>query len=90
MKPFLTTLILVLGAWVADGRCDLTGRWSCDDGGIYYLRQIGEEIHWYGEAAAASPQWANVFSGRIVDDRITGDWADVPKGDSRGSGKASG
>jgi len=66
---------------------DLTGRWSCNDGGTYYLRQIDNALHWYGEAGAdRQPSWANVFSGSIHDGRIIGQWADVPKGRSSGAG----
>ncbi len=65
---------------------DLTGRWSCNDGGTYYLRQTGSRVHWYGEAADAQPAWSNVFSGRIYETRIKGNWADVPKGRTKGSG----
>ena len=86
MKAFLATLIGVLGAWVASGWCGLTGPWTGDDGGTYYLRQIGEQVYWYGEATATSPTWANVFSGRIEGNRIEGSWAGVPKGNTRGVG----
>lgn len=65
---------------------DLTGRWSCNDGGTYYLRQAGSQVHWYGEAADAQPAWSTVFSGRIHQGRIKGNWADVPKGRTAGSG----
>ena len=65
---------------------DLTGKWSCNDGGSYYLRQTGSTIVWYGESAADRPAWANVFSGRIHRDRIDGRLVDVPKGRSSGSG----
>jgi len=66
---------------------DLTGRWSCNDGGTYYLRQTGEQVYWYGEAADVRPAWSNVFSGRINDGHITGIWTDVPKGRTAASGR---
>ena len=65
---------------------DLSGRWSGNDGGTYYLRQTGSHVHWYGEAADAQPAWSNVFSGRIHGTRIKGNWTDVPKGRTRGAG----
>jgi hypothetical protein len=77
----LTGLLLTGNAWG-----NLTGKWSCNDGGSYYLRQTGSSIVWYGESAADRPEWANVFSGRIYQGRITGSWADVPKGRSTGAG----
>ena len=63
---------------------DLTGVWGCDDGGHYYIRQIGNTIWWYGENDANSPSFSNVFYGTIMEYSpsyvITGNWADVPKG----------
>ncbi|MCB2146713.1 MAG: hypothetical protein KQI81_09585 [Deltaproteobacteria bacterium] len=78
---FLLITLLAPLAWA-----DLTGRWSCNDGGTYYLRQTGSQVHWYGEAADAQPAWSNVFSGRIHGTRITGNWTDVPKGRTKGAG----
>lgn len=66
---------------------DLTGMWRCDDGGRYYLRQIGRTLYWYGELKMANPQWSNVFDGRIKGKMIRGDWADVPKGKATGHGQ---
>lgn len=65
---------------------DLTGRWSCNDGGTYYLRQTGEQVHWYGEAANVRPAWSNIFSGRVHEGHIKGRWTDVPKGRTAASG----
>jgi hypothetical protein len=59
---------------------DLTGKWSCDDGGTYYLRQIGNNVYWYGERDADNPAWTNVFVGQMQADQVSGNWADVPKG----------
>jgi hypothetical protein len=70
-------------------QADLTGRWSCNDGGTYYLRQENSQLYWYGEAAGSHPAWANVFSGHVADDRIEGRWIDVPKGRTAGSGRLS-
>lgn len=55
-------------------------------GGKYYLRQIGNEILWYGEEDAVSPNWSNVAHGTISGNTITVKWADVPKGSIRQSG----
>ncbi len=81
---FVVLMILPLAV-----QADLTGTWQANDGGIYYLRQTGEELHWYGEQNATEPRWANVFHGRIRGERINGDWLDVPKGKTLGSGKLS-
>jgi hypothetical protein len=66
---------------------DLTGKWSCDDDGTYYLRQIGSTIYWYGERTATSPQWSNVFVGQIQGNVVSGSWADVPKGQASANGE---
>jgi len=73
--------VLLTAAWG-----DLSGRWSGNDGGTYYLRQTNGTVHWYGEATKAQPAWSNVFSGRIYGNRIKGSWADVPKGRTMGAG----
>jgi hypothetical protein len=63
----------------------LTGVWSCNDGGTYYIKQIGDIIWWYGESAHPVV-WSNVARGTISGRTITLEWADVPKGKSGGSG----
>ncbi|BBO78005.1 hypothetical protein DSCW_54220 [Desulfosarcina widdelii] len=88
MKVTLLTAIVLAAIPIATAWANLTGSWSCNDGGTYYLRQIGRELHWYGEADySGQPAWANVFSGSILDGRITGKWAAVPKGRSSGAGQ---
>lgn len=59
---------------------DLTGRWNCNDGGQYYVRQLGKEVFWYGEKSANNPSWSNVASGYVDGNSIILRWADVPKG----------
>ena len=66
---------------------DLTGKWSCDDKGMYYVRQLGNMVYWYGEKAWTDPDWSNVFVGYINNDVVTGNWADVPKGKNELSGE---
>src|SRR5947208_10628874 len=34
-------LVFAAAGPAAPHKSDLTGRWSCDDGGTYYLRQVG-------------------------------------------------
>jgi hypothetical protein len=59
---------------------DLTGVWSCDDGGTYYIRQSGDSIWWFGEPSTNPDGWSNVASGTIKDSTINLVWSDVPKG----------
>ena len=87
VKALLYAVFIFAALPVSAARADLTGRWSGNDGGTYYLRQTGSTLHWYGEAGTGrQPVWAHVFSGRIADGRINGRWTDVPKGRSSGSG----
>ncbi|HQF17236.1 MAG: PA14 domain protein [Methanosaeta sp. PtaB.Bin039] len=65
---------------------DLTGVWSCDDGGTYYLRQMGYIVWWAGEGSASEPKWANVARGILSNCVLTLEYYDVPKGDATGFG----
>lgn len=55
-------------------------------GGKYYIRQLGNDILWYGEEDAVTPSWSNVAHGIINGDQIIVKWADVPKGSIMQSG----
>lgn len=89
VKPVYTATLVLLGSCLlaAAVQADLTGRWTCNDGGTYYLRQSGDRVYWFGEAAGSRPAWANVFNGLIAGGRINGEWVDVPKGGAEGSGR---
>ena len=67
----------------------LTGRWSANDGGTYYLRQVGSELWWYGQSGDGGQSWSNVYQGTIQGEQITGSWADVPHGRIQSSGVMS-
>ena len=67
-------------------RVNLNGRWRSNDGGTYYLKQIGNELWWYGESRDRGATWSNVFHGYIGRTEVAGKWADVPKGRVRQSG----
>lgn len=86
LNAILLMAILFAATPISTVWANLTGRWSCNDGGTYYLRQIGKELYWCGEAGFGGQLWANVFSGSIRDGRIIGKWADVPKGQSSEAG----
>jgi SdrD B-like domain len=73
------------------GTPDLSGTYSADDGGIYYVQQSGSVLWWAGMSLDTKPtpdlQWhrglvyTNVFRGTINNDNtITGQWADVSRG----------
>lgn len=87
MQRILVTLLLALITATAAVAADLTGTWKGDDGGTYYLRQVGNQLFWYGERSTANPAWSNVFTGRVQGDRVRGEWADVPKGRTMNEGR---
>jgi hypothetical protein len=67
----------------------LTGMWRADDGGTYYLRQIGNILWWNGMSGGNDGfTFNNVFRGTITSstNTITGEWADVPRGTVMGYG----
>jgi hypothetical protein len=61
---------------------DLTGVWNCNDGGKYYIQQVGTVLWWLGELQTTDPKWCNVAKGTINTNAntILLDWSDVPKG----------
>jgi hypothetical protein len=65
----------------------LTGVWNCNDGGVYFVRQVGNQIWWYGQSSDGGTTWSNVFQGTLRDNKVIGSWADVPKGGNRGYGE---
>ena len=68
----------------------LTGEWRSNDGGTYYLRQIGDTLWWNGMSGGNDGRtYNNVFKGTItyVNNTIVGEWADVPRGTNMNAGK---
>jgi hypothetical protein len=59
---------------------DLTGIWQCNDGGTYFLRQVGGDLWWYGRDGGGGDNWTNVFHGQIQGFEVIGYWADIPVG----------
>jgi hypothetical protein len=72
--------------WDGSSAIDLTGTWSVDDDGVYYLRQLGDQVWWLGMSGLRRPlvsrgsDWTNVYLGTLSGDTITGTYADVPQG----------
>ena len=70
----------------------LTGVWQANDGGTYYLRQIGNVLWWNGMSDGNDGRtFNNVFRGTITSTTgtIIGEWADVPRGTIMGYGTLS-
>lgn len=59
---------------------DLNGVWRANDGGTYYVRQIGRNVWWVGMSSDDGRTWTNVYKGVRSGNTITGQWADVPRG----------
>lgn len=72
--------------WDGSSAIDLTGTWAGDDQGVYYLRQIGDQVWWLGMSglgqafAERGTDWTNVYLGTLSGDTVTGTYADVPQG----------
>jgi hypothetical protein len=73
----------------ASAQTNLTGTWIADDNGVYYLRQIGNTVWWVGlstEYPAGTTDlhkgilFTDVFQGTLSGNTLTGNFADVPKG----------
>jgi S-formylglutathione hydrolase FrmB len=70
----------------------LTGTWAGDDGGVYYIRQVGDEVWWTGMSGREGPSrdvgrdYANVGHGTLTGDTIRLQFADVPRGNVWGQG----
>jgi len=73
---------------------DLTGAWAGDDTGVYYIRQVGDCVWWFGtelrdikRGVTGQRGFANVAAGRVDGNEIVVEWADVPMGNiSNGGG----
>ena len=71
---------------------DLTGAWAGDDGGIYYLVQLGSVVWWNGmsgrdrKPVELGRDWNNVARGVINGLRIDAEGSDVPRGGAISSG----
>jgi hypothetical protein len=63
---------------------NLTGVWNCNDGGTYYVRNLGPEVWWFGHGVHPHQSFANVAYGRVEGEGDTRllrlKWADVPGG----------
>jgi hypothetical protein len=66
---------------------NLTGQWSCSDGGTYYLRQVNNTLWWVGKGPNGGKAWTNVFRGTIDELTVTGEWADLAPGANRRAGE---
>ena len=95
-RAFLVAfLLLVLSVFAASSfgtkmdvpQFNLSGVWKGNDGGKYHIRQLNDELWWFGESSPTNPAWSNVAHGLIRNREIVLKWADVPKGSIMNSGE---
>jgi hypothetical protein len=72
---------------------ELTGAWAGNDSGVYYIRQVGDCVWWFGTEVrdielgpTSQLGFANVASGRIIGSQIDLEWVDVPLGNTVNGG----
>ena len=61
---------------------DLTAVWQANDCGSYSIRQVGNEIWWYGSAnsgEACNSYFENAAHGTISGNNVFLRWADLPR-----------
>ncbi|MDQ3180736.1 MAG: hypothetical protein M3Q33_09470 [Acidobacteriota bacterium] len=64
---------------------EINGYYEGDDGGAYFIRQIGTKVYWFGEDPKGG--YANVLVGTINGNKINARFWDVPKGKAKGAGE---
>jgi hypothetical protein len=60
-----------------------------NDGGMYFLRQIGDVLWWLGLSGGLMHpglEFCNIFHGSVTASAVAGDWCDVPRGATSGRG----
>src|SRR5947208_1680212 len=68
------------------------GVWSANDGGTYWIRQIGSCLWWAGfsgpvDTPTTGRGFSNVLFGTVNGDgTLSGYWVDVPRGATTGNG----
>ena len=86
----VATDLSVIGCATEDsgGVGNLTGAWQGNDSGIYYIRQVGDCVWWFGteltdieRGVTGQRGFANVASGRLVGTQLDLEWVDIPLGD---------
>lgn len=82
------TIFAALCVFTGDARAQqqpIKGYYAGDDGGAYFVRQVGNKIYWFGEDPKGG--FANVMAGTINGNKVTANFWDVPKGKTKGAGE---
>jgi hypothetical protein len=92
----LAGLILTINFYIQNSSAqvtqniNLTGTWKANDGGTYYIRNIGIDVWWLGISSNDDGKtFSNVLKGQIhVNNKtLTADWSDIPRGTNGYYGK---
>ena len=60
---------------------DVSGTYKGNDGGRYFVHQLGNVVWWAGLSGDNGNTFTNVFRGVLLpNNHINGEWADVPRG----------
>lgn len=83
----ITGVLATLASTPAHALCaapkTMDGTWKANDGGTYYVRQVGNQVWWFGESKKNG--FANVFRGNRSGNTVTGMWADIKGGTGAGT-----
>lgn len=80
-KIFFSAIIVALFLSTALAM-DLTGDWRASNGDNIYIRQVDNDVWYYGESSAQGENWTSVGYGTIDGNVVNLNWTDVPKGNS--------
>lgn len=62
---------------------NLSGTWRANNGGVYNVRQNGNNISWLGQGS----NWRNTFNGAIAGNQIQGYWQDAATSQTQNAGQ---
>lgn len=80
---FISNFYLTYTVALNTQNINLTGVWRANDGGTYYIRNLGDDVWWLGISTDdAGKTFSNVLRGQILENNntIVGDWTDLPMG----------
>jgi hypothetical protein len=64
----------------ATAKDDISGTWADQDGGTYYVSQVGDAVWWFATAPFRTELFSGVFNGTINDGHVVGSHQWVPRG----------
>jgi hypothetical protein len=83
-------VVLFLFTGNAPAQVDLTGTWYNAESTVW-VRQVGTDVWWVCQSTGdGGKSWTAAFHGKLNGNKLTGHFADVPKGENRMQGSLSG